>query len=105
MSPGTQSSAVPSIDEIAQMLQQGHLELAEQRARLYLQTLPTDENALLLLGLSEQMQGKLAQAEHTFGELTRLRPDSSLHWNNLGTVLRAADQSEAAESAYRKALT
>jgi len=93
-----------SIDNIALALQQGNLPLAEQSARQYLHARPVDESALVLLGLSEQMQGKLTQAAQTFSELTRLQPDSPIHWNNLGTVLRATGQSEAAETAYRKAL-
>lgn len=96
---------LPSIDAIAQALQQGRLPLAEQWAQQYLQALPVDETALVLLGLSEQLQGKLSLAEQTFRELTRLYPESSIHWNNLGSVLRAASQSEAAEAAYRQSLT
>ena len=98
------SIPLPSIDEIAQRLQQGNLALAEQSARQYLQAQPSDETALVLLGLSEQMQGKLVQAEQTFHVLTRLYPESSIHWNNLGTVQCAAGRGEVAESAYRKAL-
>ncbi|MDR3388058.1 MAG: sulfotransferase [Rudaea sp.] len=94
----------PSIDDISRALQQGRLPLAEQWARQYLQVLPVDESALVLLGLSEQLQGKLEQAEQTFLKLTRLQPGSPIHWNNLGTVLRAAGQGEAAESAYRQSL-
>ena len=94
----------PSIEQIAQALQQGNLPLAEQWARHYLQAQPRDETALVLLGLSEQMQDKLSQAEQTFGELTRLHPGSAIHWNNLGTVLHASGQDEAAETAYRRSL-
>jgi Flp pilus assembly protein TadD len=98
------STPLPSIEQIAQAFQQGNLPLAEQWARHYLQRLPGDETALVLLGLSEQMQDKLSLAQQTFGELTRLHPESTVHWNNLGTVLRATGQGEAAESAYRKSL-
>ena len=59
---------------------------------------------MLLLAMSEQFQGKLEQAVHTFGELTRLQPDSAINWNNLGTILRATSQDDQAETAYRKSL-
>ena len=94
----------PNIDDIALALQQGRLAEAERWARQFLQTNPADENALVLLGVSEQMQGKLPQAAQTFDELTRLQPDSPIHWNNLGTALRATGKSETAEAAYRKSL-
>lgn len=94
----------PKINDIVQALQQGRLPLAEEWARQYLKLVPADESALVLLGMSEQMQGKLGQAEQTLGELTRLHPDSSIHWNNLGTILSEAGRGEEAERAYRRAL-
>ncbi len=70
----------------------------------YLQAKPADETAMLLLGMSEQFQGKLEQAVQTFGALTRLQPDSAINWNNFGSVLHATRQDQHAEAAYRKAL-
>ena len=94
----------PNIQDIVQAIQQGRLPLAEQWARQLLDRAPADETALVLLGMSEQLQGKLNQAEQTLGELTRLHPGSSLHWNNLGSVLREAGRGEPAEKAFRQAL-
>jgi len=96
--------AQPNINDIVQAIQQGQLPQAEDWARQYLKLVPADESALVLLGMSEQMQGKLNQAEQTLGELTRLHPDSSIHWNNLGTILSESGRSEEAERAYRRAL-
>jgi Flp pilus assembly protein TadD len=94
----------PNINDIVQAIQQGRLPLAEQWSRQLLENAPADETALVLLGMSEQLQGKLSQAEQTMSELTRLHPDSSIHWNNLGSVLREAARGEAAENAFRQAL-
>jgi len=100
----TSAIAPPGINDIVQAIQQGRLPQAEQWARQYLEGAPADETALVLLGMSEQLQGKLGEAERTLNELTRLHPDSSLHWNNLGSVLREAGRGEQAERAYRRAL-
>jgi len=93
-----------SIEEIVHAIQHGRLASAEESARSYLVAQPGDETALVLLGMSEQLQGKLGAAESTLTELTRRHPGSSVHWNNLGSVLRESGRGDAAEQAYRKAL-
>jgi Flp pilus assembly protein TadD len=96
--------AASTIADISAAIQQGRLQTAENLAREQLRAYPTDENILTLLGLSVQMQGRPNDAALFFQELTRLQPDAAIHWNNLGSVLRAAGQGEAAEAAYRRAL-
>jgi len=95
--------AASILSEISAAIQQGRLPAAEQLAREELRAHPTDESILTLLGLSVQMQGRPGDAAVYFEELTRLHPDSALHWNNLGSVLREAGRIEAAEAAYRRA--
>jgi tetratricopeptide (TPR) repeat protein len=94
----------PSIDQIALAIRQQRPQAAEQLAREYLRAMPGDESALLLLGMSLQMQQQADAAIDVFRELTRLKPDSALHWNNLGALLRGAERADAAEEAYRQAL-
>jgi len=94
----------PTIEEIAQAIQQQRPDAAERLARAYLAFHPDDETGLLLLGMSLQAQTRSDAAIEVFRELTRLLPDSALHWGNLGTLLRDAKRGDEAEAALRRAL-
>ncbi len=91
-------------DAIVTALQQGHPQEAERLTRDYLAAMPTDEDALLVLGICLQEQGRSSEAAIPYRQLTRMQPRSAVHWNNLGTVLRSAGQMREAEDAYRRAL-
>jgi len=97
-------TSMPSVNEIVLALQQQQPETAERLATKYLQGAPADEDVLLLLGLSLQSQQRREETVEVFRKLTLLQPQSVLHWNNFGTVLREAGQPEQAEAAYRSAL-
>jgi tetratricopeptide (TPR) repeat protein len=58
-----------------------------------------DEQVLALLGMSQQQTGRHAQAMATFERLSRMRPDVSAYWNNLGVACRHAGDPVAAEHA------
>ncbi|MDE3071933.1 MAG: sulfotransferase [Pseudomonadota bacterium] len=90
--------------EIIAALQAGRPADAERLARFYLQPRPQDEELLLLLALSLQQQQKLADAVAAYAELTRLFPQSSLHWGNYATALRDLGALKEAEAAYVTAL-
>ncbi len=92
------------VDAIAAALQQGRPKEAERLTRTYLAAVPMDEDALVVLGLCLQEQGRSGEAAVPYRQLTQMRPQSALHWNNLGTVLRSAGQVREAEEAYRRAL-
>jgi len=94
----------PTIEEIAQAIQQQRPDAAERLARAYLAFHPDDETGLMLLGMSLQAQARGDAAIEVFRELTRLLPDSALHWGNLGTLLRDAKRGDEAEAALRRAL-
>lgn len=92
------------IDSIAQALRQGHPEEAERLTRKHLSVAPEDEHALLILGICLQEQGRSAEAIAPYRLLARKHPESALHWNNLGTVLRGAGAVRDAQEAYQRAL-
>ena len=94
----------PTIDEISQAIMQNQPQIAERLALEYLGRTSGDETVLTLLGMSLQVQDRLPEAADVFRELTHLFPQSSLHWNNLGTILREEGQADNADNAYRTAL-
>lgn len=77
---------------------------AERVCRAQLRAHPHDENGLVLLALSLQHQGRLAEATTIYHRLTELFPDSSLHYCNYATVLRAGGSLLEAEAAYTTAI-
>ncbi|HET9817930.1 MAG TPA: sulfotransferase, partial [Rhodanobacteraceae bacterium] len=85
----------------------GALGEAERLCRLRLEQQPGDSNVLLLLGLSLQRQGRLAEAVSPYARLTELHPENSMHWGNYATALRVAGDVEgalrAAETAVERA--
>ncbi|HET7611361.1 MAG TPA: sulfotransferase [Rhodanobacteraceae bacterium] len=68
-------------------------------------TAPNHEQALLLLGLAQQQTSRHVQATETFTRLTRVRPDVSAYWNNLGVVCREAGDFTTSERALRQAMS
>jgi tetratricopeptide (TPR) repeat protein len=63
------------------------------------------EAALLWLGVARQATGRYVQAAASFLQLTRMRPDVSAYWNNLGLACRQGGQLEDAEQAMTTART
>ncbi len=54
--------------------------------------------------MSLQKQHRLADALAVFAELTRLFPESSIHWGNYGMLAAALGNRESAEKAYQIAI-
>jgi tetratricopeptide (TPR) repeat protein len=77
---------------------------AQRLCELQLQRQPDESDVLLLLALSLQRQGKFDAATEIYAQLTRLDPDSALHWGNFATALKVAGDFEAAERAAQKAV-
>ncbi|MEO5829054.1 MAG: sulfotransferase [Rhodanobacter sp.] len=63
-----------------------------------------DEAALLWLGLAQYACARYRQATSAFTALTRLRPQVSAYWNNLGLACRQDGDLAAAEQAFLSAL-
>ncbi len=62
-----------------------------------------DEGVLAWLGLAQQVTARHAQAAATFRRLTRMRPQVSAYWNNLGVACRLSGDTAASERALLKA--
>jgi tetratricopeptide (TPR) repeat protein len=98
------SAPETSIQTAVAALQSGRFVAAEQAALAYLSKRPGDRSGLTLLALSLQYQGQAERALYVHEELTRLFPQESAEWSNLGTVLRNLGRLHEAESAYRNGL-
>ncbi|WP_114240679.1 tetratricopeptide repeat-containing sulfotransferase family protein [Dyella sp. C9] len=89
---------------ITTAIQAGQPVYAEELCRQALLEYPRDENLLLLLAVSLQMQQRLPDALPIYAELTRLYPASSLHWNNYGGALVSTGKPEQAHAALVEAI-
>ncbi|KAA0068251.1 tetratricopeptide repeat-containing sulfotransferase family protein [Rhodanobacter sp. T12-5] len=65
----------------------------------------TDEPALLWRGLAQYACARYRQAANTFASLTRMRPQVSAYWNNLGLACRQDGDMAGAEHAFKTALS
>ncbi|HEY8682907.1 MAG TPA: tetratricopeptide repeat protein, partial [Rhodanobacter sp.] len=65
----------------------------------------TDEPVMLWLGLARYACARYEQAATAFGALTRLQPQVSAYWNNLGLACRQDGDMAGAEQAFMKALS
>ncbi len=93
-----------AIQRIVGALQLDDPVTAQHLCELQLQLQPDESDVLLLLALSLQRQNKFDAAKEVYEQLTRLHPDSALHWGNFATALRVAGNLEAAERAARTAV-
>ncbi|MBU6476949.1 MAG: sulfotransferase [Xanthomonadaceae bacterium] len=91
------------MDLIAAAINAGFPAEAEHLCRDRLEWQPDSPDVLVLLGLSLQHQGKLADAVATFARLTRLQPEEAIHWRNYATVLQMAGALDTAEQAAEAA--
>ncbi|MDE2307062.1 MAG: sulfotransferase [Xanthomonadaceae bacterium] len=64
----------------------------------------TNEPVLLWLGLARYACARYRQAASAFASLTRLQPQVSAYWNNLGLACRQDGDMAASEQAFGKAL-
>lgn len=81
----------------------GRLDLAEKRCQQLLSRAPGNVRVLGLHGAVLHALERYADAESVFGELTRIEPNTALHWMNLGTARRGAGKYEEALHAYTRA--
>jgi Flp pilus assembly protein TadD len=93
-----------SIQLIAAAITAGNLREAEHLCRTRLLEQSNDEDGLLLLAISLQMQQRFVEAAAAHSRLTELHPGSSLHWCNYAGALLAAGSIEQAELAYRTSI-
>lgn len=97
MNPQTTQSIVDA-------LSLGRPQEAEQLCRRHPGLQTHDENVLLLLALSLQMQHRMPDALAVYAQLTQWFPQSSVHWCNYATALLETGAQEAAAEAYATAI-
>ncbi len=98
------SSIELPLAEVNAALQSDRPDEAERILRLYLIVKPNDEDALTLLAISLQHQGKPERAVEIYSFLTRQFPDSAIHWNNLAVSLHECGRDDDALAVYLQAL-
>ncbi|HEX3358923.1 MAG TPA: tetratricopeptide repeat protein [Tepidisphaeraceae bacterium] len=92
-------------DQAIQHHRAGQLPEAEKLYRLVLQSEPQNHDAWFRLGLLAQDAGRSAIAVDLFRRAIALNPtESADQYNHLGMALTRQRQTQAAETAYRKAL-
>ena len=65
----------------------------------------TDEPAVLWLGLAHYACTRYRQAANAFAKLTRMQPQVSAYWNNLGLACRQDGDMAGSEQAFLQALS
>ena len=103
LATGSEMSATAT-EMIATALNAGQLAEAERLSRAGLDEQPDDGNLQLLLAVSLHLQEKLDAAIPLYAELTRLYPQSGVHWSNYATALRDSGDLAAAAEAYAASL-
>ncbi|MBP9113619.1 MAG: tetratricopeptide repeat protein [Polyangiaceae bacterium] len=92
-----------AIQNAAEFLESGQLELAESTCRSVLLRVPNEHNAIHLLGMILSARGKTEEAIATLERVVKMAPQYIGAWLNLGIV--AMDSSpERAEACFRKVL-
>lgn len=89
---------------IVAALHAGNLPEAERLCRAQLQLQPNDENLLVLLAISLQLQRRMDEATSIHHRLTQLIPDSSVHWCNYASALIATGSMTEAETAFARSI-
>lgn len=91
-------------ETIATALNAGHWAEAERLSRAELAQEPQDGDMQLLLAISLHFQKKLDEALAIYAGLTRMYPQSGVHWSNYATALRESGDVIGAAQAYAAAL-
>jgi tetratricopeptide (TPR) repeat protein len=87
-----------------QELAEGSLDAAQAKCLEVLSSHQHDPGALGVLGEVLFAQGRHEDAVRVFNALTLMQPTVALHWQNLGTALRATRQQTQALAAFERAL-
>jgi len=93
-----------AISQIGAAINAGQLAHAEQLCRRELVASPRNEDLLLMLAISLQLQQRPAEALPVYQELTQLQPGSSIHWNNYATALVEVGSRREGAAAYARAI-
>jgi len=92
-----------TLTEIITAIRNGQPYRAERLARDILPAHPHNESLLVLLALSLQYQQRQQEAVSVYAELTRIYPQSALHWGNYAVALNSVHDLDGAKAAYGRA--
>ncbi|MBB6241160.1 tetratricopeptide repeat-containing sulfotransferase family protein [Rhodanobacter sp. MP1X3] len=93
-----------SFENIVAAIQSGNLTDAETLSSAQLRGQPDNEDLLLLLAISLQLQKRSMEATSVYAHLTTLYPENSAHWANYATALRESGRLEEAENSYEMSI-
>jgi tetratricopeptide (TPR) repeat protein len=82
----------------------GRLADAAAQCRQVLEAIPSEPNALHLLGIVHLMNGEAATAADTLTLAAECQPDNAEIHNSLGAALRASGRLDDAEASFRRAI-
>ena len=83
-----------TLQEALDLHQAGNLDAAEQAYRAHLQTAPDDVDALHLLGVLRQQEGRSTEAAELIGAALAQRPDDPVALTNRSAALNALRRCE-----------
>jgi uncharacterized protein (TIGR02466 family) len=92
------------IQQLIQLLNQGHLAMAEQKAKALIAHNPREFILHHVLSLALDQQQKYAEAIASYQTAIQLKPNMPDLYFNLAIAFTQLDQLHAAEEAYRKAI-
>ena len=90
--------------EVSRLMRAGEAIKAEQLARRYIEQNPRDPQMRFLLGVAQNQQGNVADAQETFTRLTQEFPELPEPHNNLAVIHAAAGRYDEARVALEAAL-
>ncbi|MEO6146757.1 MAG: tetratricopeptide repeat protein [Sulfuriferula sp.] len=101
-----QASAAPApeVQEISNLMKQGHLDAALDRANAYIAKNPQDAQTRFMKGLILTEQNKSAEAIKTFTALTKDFPGLPEPYNNLAVLYAAQGKYDEAKNALQMAI-
>lgn len=101
-----QASAAPApeVQEISNLMKQGHLDAALERANAYIAKNPQDAQTRFMKGLILTEQNKNAEAIKTFTALTKDFPGLPEPYNNLAVLYAAQGKYDEAKNALQMAI-
>jgi tetratricopeptide (TPR) repeat protein len=102
--PGAQAAQDPQLTQIAGLIRQGKLDLAEQRLRRFLSHQPNSARALNLLGLVYLRSQRYDESETQLRSAIAVEPGLIDAQRNLGEVYIVEGKPKEAETAFAKVI-
>jgi len=92
------------VDNLVRLYHAGRMDQAESACRTLLDAFPRSLTVLNILGSTQQVQGKLAEAVATFDRAIALQPGFADAWGNRGNALKDLGRLDEAIESYDRAI-